>query len=249
MLPELGIVGVEVAPSRVWDSAWRDLRPTDVSAYRHQIENAGLSAIGLHSLFYDQPHLGLFKHGETRKETLDFMAHLSRVCRDLGGRTLIYGGGRHKGQLSVDDANRETLNIFMDLVPMIEGHGTYFCFEPLGPNDSDFINSAYDSISLVKTLNSPGLKLQLDAKALVQNREATLQTFQDAGDHLVHFHANEPDLGVLGSSGEVDHAAMGRMLREIGYEGYVSIEQKLLNEADPLADVAKSAAVLRECYS
>ena len=132
---------------------------------------------------------------------------------------------------------------------MIEGHGTYFCFEPLGPNDSDFINSAYDSISLVKTLNSPGLKLQLDAKALVQNREATLQTFQDAGDHLVHFHANEPDLGVLGSSGEVDHAAMGRMLREIGYEGYVSIEQKLLNEADPLADVAKSAAVLRECYS
>ena len=73
MLPELGIVGVEVAPSRVWDSAWRDLRPTDVSAYRHQIENAGLSAIGLHSLFYDQPHLGLFKHGETRKETIDFM--------------------------------------------------------------------------------------------------------------------------------------------------------------------------------
>ena len=55
-------------------------------------------------------------------------------------------------------------------------------------------------------------------------------------------------LGVLGSTGQVDHAALGAMLREIGYDGYVSVEQRLESGADPLADIARSAKHMKECY-
>ena len=247
-LPALGIEGVEVAPSRVWRDTWKGLSPADVGRYRKTVEAAGLGVVGLHSLFFDQPRLGLFKASMERTESLDFLEHLSKVCRDLGGRTLIWGGGRRRGAISTAAARAEAIRFMGELARRIEGHGTCFCFEPLGPNDSDFINSALDSLAIVEKVASPGLKVQLDAKALVENGEATIETFKAVRSELVHFHANEPGLGTFGGSGKVDHAALGAMLEEIGYGGFVSIEQRLSNDADPLADVAKSVGVLKRCY-
>ncbi len=249
-LPGLGIEGLEVAPSRVWRDTWHGLKPADVGRYRRQVETAGLRIIGLHSLFWDQPKLGLFRGPDVGARTLDFLTHLSALCRDLGGRTLIYGSGpaRRRGALSLESANAETIDFFGQLCLRIEGHATCYCFEPLAPEEADFINSAFDSLAIVETVNHPALRMQLDAKALVANDEVAPATFRAAAPFLVHFHANEPGLVALGDSGRMDHALLGRLLREIGYEGYVSIEQRLLNESDPVCDVARSAAVLREHY-
>lgn len=219
-----------------------------MTAYREAVEGAGLRVVGLHSLLYDQPGLALFGDDDQRRRTMDFMEHLSAVCRDLGGRTLIWGSGRKRGSLSLENATASAVEFFRQLCPKIADHGTCFCFEPLGPDDADFINSALESLDIVRAVDHPALRLQLDAKALVANAETDIATFRAVASHLVHFHANEPGLGVLGTSGAVDHGLLGRNLNEIGYAGAVSIEQRLINGADPMADVARSAAVLMEHY-
>lgn len=249
-LPALGFEGLEVAPSRVWRDTWCGLKPADVAAYRRTVEAAGLRVVGLHSLFFDQPELGLFKGAAPRARALDFLQHLSGVCRDLGGRTLIYGSSaaRRRGTLAADVAFAEAADFFAALAGRIKDHGTCFCFEPLGPDESDFINSAFDSLRIITAVASPTLRLQLDAKALVQNNEAGASTFRAAAPVLVHFHANDPGLGVLGSSGKVDHRALGDMLQEIGYDGYVSLEQRMLTPDDPMKDIERSAGVLHTCY-
>lgn len=247
-LGDLGITGLEVAPSRQWNDTWHDLDNRKVNTYRQEIERAGLKAVGLHSLFFDQPNLGLFKDPEARAQSLDFLEHLSKVCRDLGGRTLIYGGGRRRGDLPPNQARSEAVAFFSELCDRIADHGTCFCFEPLGPNDTDFINSAYESLDIAQEIDHPALRVQLDAKALIENSEANIDTFRAVETMLVHFHANEPGLAVLGSSGTIDHAAMGAMLNEIGYHGYVSIEQRMLNEASPLEDATASFRTLQQCY-
>ena len=247
-LRELGIEGLEVAPSRVWPDTWCGLKPADVAAYRRAVTDAGLRVVGLHSLLFDHPDMGLFRDAESRVRTLDFLVHLSGLCRDMGGRTLIYGSGRHRGDLPFDAAYAEAVDFCGTLCHRIADHGTSFCFEPLGPEDSDFINSAFDALNVVEAVNHPALCVQLDAKALVANREAVVATFRAVAPRLVHFHANDPGLAVLGSTGQVDHRAMGRMLGEIGYDGFVSIEQRMINRDDPLSDVARSAEVLRACY-
>ncbi len=243
-----GLAGVEVAPSRAWTNTWHNLTPKMVRSYRKDVEDAGLGVVGQHSPFYDPPELGLFRDTETRAQSLDYLVHLSAVCRDLGGRTLIWGGGRRRGDVAEAAALTEAQAFMADLCRRIEGHDTCFCFEPLGPGETDFINSAFDALAIVEAVGHPGLRMQLDAKALVANAEATNEPFWAAAPHLVHFHANEPGFGVLGTSGAVDHGALGRFLREIDYQDFVSIEQRMLNPADPLADVALSAAVLKECY-
>jgi sugar phosphate isomerase/epimerase len=248
-LADMGISGIEIAPSRVWRDTWKGLKASDVSAYRRAIETAGLDVVGLHSLFYDQPDLRLFGDSDTRARTLGFMEHLSKLCRDLDGKTLIYGGGRNRGDLPLEDAFSQSEMFFHDLIPRIENHGTVFCFEPLGSADSDFINSVYDSVRLVESVDHPSLRVQLDAKALVATGELTKEVFEAAAPYLVHVHANEPDFGVLGTSGTVDHQKMSGLLNDIGYTGYVSIEQKMIGEDDPLAAISQSAKILEEYYS
>ena len=247
-LPGMGFLGLEVAPSRVWKNTWQGLSPKSVERYRNEVENAGLSIVGLHSLFYDKPELGLFRDTETRRSTLDFMVHLSKLCRDLGGKTLIYGAGRWRRNLSINDAITQSLDFFSDLIPRIEDHKTIFCFEPLGPMDTDFINSAYHSISFVNRVNHPAMRVQLDAKALVSNGEMKFETFKAAAPFLVHVHVNEPDLGILGTSGQVNNQEMANLLRNINYEGYVSIEQKMIGRKAPLVALRQSAKILKECY-
>ena len=84
---------------------------------------------------------------------------------------------------------------------------------------------------------------------MAENNEVTMDIFSAVSSQLVHFHANEPGLGVLGSSSTIDHHLMGRFLRDVGYSHYVSIEQRMFNETEPLADIQSSVQVLLECYA
>ena len=122
------------------------------------------------------------------------------------------------------------------------------CFEPLGPQDTDFLNSVEETLELVKAINHPALRIQIDAKALVQNDELKEDVFEKAGPYLVHVHANEPDLGILGTSNTIDHARIGELLSNIGYDAYVSAEQRMVDHPHALEGVAQSAKVLIENY-
>lgn len=247
-LAEMGITGLEVAPSRVWADTWTGLSSAQVADYRRAVEAAGLQVVGLHSLFFDQPQLGLFKGREMFDATVSFMVHLSALCRDLGGRTLIYGGGRKREALPEDAAMAECREFLDRILPVLESHGTKLCFEPLGPKDTDFLNTAAQNLALYEAVGHPGLGLQLDAKALVDNAEAGPAAFDAVRGRLDHFHANDPGLVAVGSTGQVDHAAFGRWLAGIGYEGWVSSEQRMLPDRDPMEVMAESAATLRRCY-
>lgn len=250
-LPELfalGFRGLEVAPSRIWGDTWHGLTAAEVQSYRRDVERSGLQVVGFHSLLFDQPELELCGAADTRDRLLAFFVHLSAICRDLGGRTLIWGGGRKRGNTTYDDAKAIALEFFATLADRTAAHGTVFCIEPLTPADTDFINSVRECDAIAREIDRPGFKVQIDAKALAGNGELTAEIFSETAENLVHFHANEPGFEVLGSSGTVDHRAAGGYLRSIGYEGFVSIEQKMIGPDDPFAAIRKSYSVLQECY-
>ena len=99
-----------------------------------QVENSGLKVIGIHSLFFDQPHLGLFRGPDIRKNTIKFLIHLSNICADLGGKFLVFGSpqARKRDSLSINSADLEAISFFSELSNHIEKHGTYVVIESLG---------------------------------------------------------------------------------------------------------------------
>jgi sugar phosphate isomerase/epimerase len=240
-----------VALSRVFPDDWNYPKAADVAAYRRDVEAAGLHIVGLHSLFWQRPDYTFFGDADIVAGTLDFLVQLSAVCRDLGGKTLIYGSrtARTKGPRSTEVANAQAADFFAELCQRVEDHGTCFCIEPLESDVADYVHSVLDSQTVVKAVDHPALRVQIDAKAMALAGEVRPETFAAVRDDLVHVHANEPGFDVLGTSGVVDHAQIGACLKDIGYDGYVSIEQRMIDEADPLAAIRQSAKILEECYA
>lgn len=249
-LASLGLRGIEIAPTRIWDRPLSTVSPNEVETYRKQMEAAGLRAVGLHSLFFDRPDLRLFGSDNDRADMLDHLALLSRMCRDFGGRSMVFGSPqvRQRGTLSKTDALDITAEFLQTFADRTAGDGTCLCFEPLAPDETDFANSILDVLALTERLDCEQIRIQMDTKALAANGEASLDVLRKVAKYLVHVHASEPGLAPLASTGAVPHQAIGEALKACGYEGFVTIEQIMVKGQDPLAVIAKGAAHLQRFY-
>jgi sugar phosphate isomerase/epimerase len=245
-LSELGFSGLEVAPAQVWEDPLNGPDTASVTAYRHAAQRSGLEIVGLHALLSSQAGLGIFGDAGTTQRTADYLVHLSAICRDLGGRTLILGEGRQLGSLAPERAWISCHAFLERLLPRIEEHGTMLCFEPLGTAQPGFCRTATECRMLATAMDHPAFGLQLNSCALTENNESGHAIFSSIYGRLEHFAINEPGRVPLGDSGQVDHAAMRRHLSASGYHGWVSVEQRA--GTDPLRDLGRSACFLTETY-
>ena len=248
-LREIGFQGLEVAPSKVWDNV-RDVKPKQVNAYRKEVENAGLKVIGMHSLFYDQPNLGLFRGSRVRKDTINFLKHLSKICSDLGGKFLVFGSpqARKRNKLSIKSADSETISFFSELSDYIEKDNTCVVIEALGTTETDYIHSVLHALKIINTVNRNELQMHLDAKAVFDASEAKIEIFNKVRSKLQHVHINHPGLEMLRNNGKVDHKIFSSLLRDIGYNKFLSLEQKMVNLEYPMVPIKKSYKIIESNY-
>lgn len=143
-IAEMGFAGVEVSPAWTWGAGSASPNNSETIAFKQAAQHAGLEIVGLHSLLQGQTGMGLFQGSQIRQRTVEFVVHMSQVCRDLGGHTLVLGGKRFRGNLD-DHAAWIELRCFLDeVLPRIENHGTLLCLDPLEPTTADFCHRAAD---------------------------------------------------------------------------------------------------------
>ena len=85
------------------------------------------------------------------------------------------------------------------------------------------MNTAAEAIQFVKPFNSAAFKIILDVKAMCSEQKPMPQIIRESWPHFAHFHANDKNLKGPGF-GEVDFKPIAATLREVGYNGYVSVE-------------------------
>jgi len=248
-LVEWGVEGLEIAPSKIWKDTW-NIPFKEVESFRMKVESCGIKIVGIHSLFWDQPHMNIFGEKAIQKTTGNFLVHLANLCSDLGGVSMVFGSpnARKQNNLSMDQANLIAAEFFSGISENIDKAGCSLLIEALDPEDTNYINSASEALELIEKVNHPGFSGQLDAKSLYGANEIRSSTFKAFKDILVHVHVNDPGLVVVGETGLIDHVEIGRLLENINYQGYVSIEQKTINTANPLEAVKQSVAKVKECY-
>jgi len=245
-LGDMGFTGLEVAPARIWTDTWRDPDGASVAAYRRAAQAAGLEIVGLHALLDGQPGMSIFQDAGTAQRIEDFLVHISAVCRDLGGRTLVLDGGRQLCGVPHDQAWLKCHAFLERLLPRIEDHGTMLCFEPLCSAEAGFCHTARECRIMATAVDHPAFGLQLNSSALTENGESGHAIFSAIYGRLEHFTINEPGRVPLGESERVDHAAMRRHLSASGYGGWVSVQQRVA--AEPLKALAETARFLERYY-
>jgi sugar phosphate isomerase/epimerase len=120
------------------------------------------------------------------------------------------------------------------------------CLEPLAPSETNFINTAEEAVRFVREHASPNFKIILDVKAMCSEAKPIPQIIRESWPHFAYFHANDRNLKGPGF-GDVDYKPIASALREIGYDGVVSVEVFKFEEG-PEAIATRSIEYLKRVF-
>lgn len=223
-----GYAGVEIAPFTI-DTNAAGIPVSKRDEIRTSAEKFGLEITGLHWLLA-KTEGGFYMTSpepEIRKKTLAYFGELVRLCADLGGKVMVCGSPQQRSLLpgvTLDQANDYAYELFSELVPMLDKHGVVFAFEPLSLQETDFLTTAEETVRLIERIDAPGLvELHLDCKAMASEKLEIPDIIRNNKKHLVYFHVNDPNLRAPGF-GDLDFEPILLALKEIGYEGWLSLE-------------------------
>ncbi|NLT71498.1 MAG: sugar phosphate isomerase/epimerase [Verrucomicrobiaceae bacterium] len=222
----VGYTGIEIAPFTLGGPI-AEFSSEQRSELKGQIKDAGLECVGLHWLLAKTEGFYLTTPDEAvRRRTGDYLADLARLCRDLDGSIMVLGSPQQRNLLP-GVSHAEAMDFAADTIrqamPVLEDCGVTLALEPLAPSEGDFLNTAALGIELAEKIDSPNCRLHLDVKAMSSEAIPIEQVIRESRDWIAHFHANDPNL--LGPGmGEVVFDPIFGALKEIAYEGWVSVE-------------------------
>jgi len=228
---KLGYAGVEIAPFTLAPQATpfdaRNVSAERIVEVRAQAEEAGLEVVGLHWLLAKTEGFYLTSPDPTiRRHTAEYLRTLAEICADLGGKVMVLGSPQQRKLqegVSYSDGEAYAAEVLHAAIPACRQFGVTIALEPLGPTEGNFMLTAAAGIHLAKLIGSPCCKLHLDVKAMASEDQPIADVIRASRDWTAHFHANDPNLYGPGM-GEVDFHPIFAALKEIGYDGWVSVE-------------------------
>ena len=162
---------------------------------------------------------------------------LSRMAA-LGVETVVFGSGgaRKIPEGTPAEQVREQLDWFLCMAEKIaRDMGTTIIIEPLNRGETNIILSVQEGGEIVRRLDLPNLKLLADVYHMYKENES-VDTIVRNGALLRHVHVAEPVNRTVPE--DCDYLRLfSAALREVGYDGRVSIEGNLPNFAEEICQV------------
>lgn len=221
-----GYSGIEIAPFTIAKYV-TDISQEDRRKIRQAAAEAGITITGIHWVLAQTEGLFL-NHGDpaVRERSTKYFCDLVDFCSDIGGNIIVVGSPKQRNvpegataQQAWDWA-KQTLQ---RPVARALHCGITICLEPLSPQETNFINTAEEAVRFVKQIRSPSLKVILDVKAMSSESKPIPQIIKESWPHFAYFHANDKNLKGPGF-GDIDFKPIASSLRDVGYEGWVSVE-------------------------
>jgi sugar phosphate isomerase/epimerase len=243
-----GYTGVEFAPFTMNKNA-SEITAAKRAEVRQQAQDAGLEVVALHWLLaFTEGYYLTTPDADVRRRTAEYLGVLAQLCRDLGGKLMVLGSPQQRNLLpgiSHDEAMEHAADVLKMAMPQLQDCGVTLAVEPLGPEEGDFLRVAELGVQLIEMVDSPNCRLHLDVKAMSTEPEPIADVIRKNKDYLVHFHANDPNRRGPGM-GDVDFLPILTALRDINYQGWVSVE---VFDYEPGVEAlaSESIAYLQEC--
>jgi len=244
-----GYDAVEIAPFTVAKSVTGP-SANERQAIRDAAARAGIAISGIHWVLAQTEGLHLTHPDESvREKTSRYLCDLVDFCADLGGGIMVFGSPKQRNILdgvTPREAWTWATAAFREAVARAEKRAVTICFEPLSSAETNFINTAAEAIQFVQQFDSPHCRILLDVKAMCAEPKPIPQIIRDSWPHFAYFHANDRNLKGPGF-GNVDFKPIAAALKEVGYDGCVSVEVFNFDE-DPEVIAAKSLEYLQKVF-
>jgi sugar phosphate isomerase/epimerase len=222
----VGYHALELAPFTLADDP-RDLTDADALSLCAKAKSHGLEILGLHWLLTKPTWFHITTPDAlVRRETVKFARQMVRVCATTGGRIMVWGSPKARNTLpewDYNDAFKRAAETLRQVAETAGEYGVTLAMEPLGKKETNFLNTAEETIRLCKMVDHPACKLHLDVKAMSDEAKSIPDIIRESKEWFVHFHANDPNF--LGPGmGDVKYEPIIAALREVKYDDYLSVE-------------------------
>jgi sugar phosphate isomerase/epimerase len=246
---QTGYQAVEVAPFTLAPDV-NQIGPEQRRQLRAAAARAGIDVSGIHWVLAQTQGLHLtHPDPQVRARTASYFSELVRFCADIGGHYIIVGSPKQRSLLpgvTQEQARDHAREVLADAVRHAEDRTITLCLEPLSPTETDFINTAAEAIGFTSTIGSPALKIILDVKAMCSEAIPIPDIIAKSWPHFAYFHANDRNLKGPGF-GDVDYRPIVAALRQVGYDGTVSVEVFQFDEGPELI-ATRSLEYLRSVF-
>lgn len=244
----VGYDGLEVAPFTLAPLI-TDVDKARRAQLRREAEAAGVQIIGLHWLLAGTEGFYLTSADDAvRERTAKYLVDLAEATKDFGGDLMVFGSPKQRSLLPGVDrkqAFQHATDTFRRAMPGIAANGVSLCMEPLGPSETDFVNTAEEGAQLMEAVAHPNFVLHLDVKAMSSEPTPIAGIIRQYVPRTGHFHANDPNRRGPGF-GDEDFVPIFKALKDSGYDRWVSVEV-FDYSPDPETIASKSIEYMREC--
>ena len=160
------------------------------------------------------------------------------MAKEIGSEYCMFacnhpGFGRYK-----EDVKKLFIENMRVLAEHAEKIGQTIILEPVTPYEGTIITTSDDVRWALDEVNSPRFKCMLDLACPLTCGEPVSAYFEKMGDDMKHIHfidcISSSEDHLIPGDGEIDFPRLVSYLKEVGYDGYLSLElfSRYANEPD-----------------
>lgn len=226
-----------------------DLIKGDAKKIRELSQKYNLPIISYAPENTGSPHSLVFADKRFNQDSLDYFKIALDAAKEIGSAYCMFacnhpGYGRNK---------EDVKKLFIDNIKVLAEHaekiGQTIILEPVTPYEGTILVTSDDLLWAVDAVDSPMVKGMLDLACPITGREPVIEYFHKLGKNLCHIHfidaAADSEDHLIPGDGQMDFKGIVRMLREVGYDGYLTLELFSRYETEPEFAAARGIEVIR----
>lgn len=237
ILKKYQIAGVELAVSKICGNPkkWKE---------------SGIQIVATTSLLYGHPELTIFESKEKREKTLNYLKSVIKLTSELGAKVMVFGSPKNRliGKLNKSETNKIAIDFFRKVGRETKKYNITFCIEPVPTiYGSDFILNTKEARNLVKKIGSDNIKINMDIGAMKINGEDFKTEIKKSINLTGHLHISES--GFVGiSDTKFGHKTIAKILKDLKYKNWVSIEMWAKKNQDNTIQIEKTLKFVKKIY-
>lgn len=225
LLQKYSVDAIDIAPGKYFSQP-ASATNAEIAAVKQAWTGRGVEIVGMQALLFGTTGLNLFGSPESQQAMLQHLEAVCRIGAGLGATRLVFGSPKNRDRSGLSDPQTMeiALPFFHRLGEIALNHGVTLCLEPnplcYGAN---FMTSSAETAAVVRAVNHPAIRMQLDTGALAINGETATAVLQQSASLIGHIHASEPELLPLGD-GDADHGEAAAAIQKHLPNHVVAIE-------------------------
>ena len=182
---------------------------------------------------------------DIRRQTTTHLKSIAKAAAEAGIKIVagpLYSPvGYLPGRRRTSDEWQWAVEGFQSIGDTLAAHDVIFAIEPLNRFETYFLNTAADAARLSEEIGHPNIGILFDTFHANIEEKDIAAGYRTVGAQLKHVHTCENDRGIPGS-GHVEWTQVFAALRELKYDGWLTIE----SFGFALGELSAAAAIWRD---